>query len=332
MIYFRLNDKIKEIKDFAENGLQGLMNSGIASLNTLVKLKKGYPMFVGGAPYSGKTEVVFEIAVNMAKQYKWKTFIYCGEGGNIEHIFFELMFKYLRKPYNYCSEAEKVSAEYFIHEHFVVCDHDSDYTIDSYYALVQQAEDECKIKFDVTIFDPFNDLDEEDEVYKGHIAKFTASALKKARKSSKKHNRVDILVTHVAEVPTEKDKESGKRFQPPAGPDEWANGRAWWRRGFLMLLVYRPPTFLKDDNGRPYEENETILWVQKAKPKGTGKTGKVSIFWEWKQNIFYSFDEVGQKLYSCEVNANAIPIPKLEPARDFLEPQNSKNDIEEMPF
>lgn len=330
MSYFKLENKLTEIKDYAENGLKGLLSSGIASLDTLVKLKKGYPIFIGGAPFAGKSEVTFEVAVNMARLYGWNIFMYCGEGGNIEHIFYELIFKYLRKPYKYCTEAEKIQAEYFISTHFVICDHDSDYTIDSFYELVQKAEDEFAIKFDMTVFDPFNDLDEEDEKYNGQIAKFTSSALKKSRISSKKNNRIDVLVTHVADIPAEKDKDSGKYFQRPAFADEWANGRAWWRRAFLMILVYRPPTFLKDDNGRPYEENETILWVQKAKPKGTGKLGKVSIFWDWQQNIYYSYDDVGQKLYSCETN-QFKPLP---PNVDFTESirEKSIDEIEEMPF
>ena len=326
MSYFRLENKLQEVKHFAENGLTDLKSTGIASLDSLIKLKKGYPLFVGGAPYSGKTEVVFEFAVNCAKLHNWKTFIYCGEGGNVEHIFYELIFKFLQKPYKYATEPEKIHAEYFISTHFIICDHDNDFTIESYYNLVQQAEDELGIKFDMTVFDPFNDLDEEDEKYKGQIAKFIAGALKKCRVVSKKNNRIDILVTHIADIKPEKDKDSGKMFERMAFANEWAGGRAWWRRGFLMILVYRPEIFLKDDTGRPYESNETILWVQKSKPKGIGKTGKISIFFDWKKNIFYSFDEYNQQLYSCETN-NFKP---LQPNEDFTISQREKmEDINE---
>jgi len=327
MSYFKLEHKLKEIKEFAENGLTDLKDTGIASLNTLIKLKKGYPIFVGGAPFSGKTEFTFELLVNQSILHKWKHFIYCGEGGNVEHIFYELLFKYLRKPYKYAEESDKIKAEYFISEYFVICDHDSDYTIDSFYDLVQRAEDEFNIKFDTTLFDPFNDINEEDEKFKGAQHKFIQSALKKCRIVSKKHNRIDILVTHIADIKVEKDKDSGKNFERPAFPNEWAGGRTWWRRGFLMILVYRPPTFLKDDNGRPYEENETIIWVQKAKPKGIGKTGKVSIYFEWKQNVYYSYDETGQKLYSCETNnfkplqpSTDFTISKREQLEDYIDP------------
>ena len=328
MSYFKLEDKINEIKHFAEHGLEDLKSTGIASLDTKIKLKKGYPMFISGAPFVGKTEFTFEIALNQARLNNWKTFIYCGEGGNIEHIFYELLFKYLRKPYKFATEVEKVQAEYFVSTHFIICDHDMDYTIESYYNLVQTTEDEIGWKFDMTIFDPFNDLDEEDDKYKGQIAKFIAGALKKCRIVSKQTNRIDVLVTHVADIKPEKDKDSGKYFERAAFPNEWAGGRSWWRRGFLMILIYRPPTFLNNEHGKPYEENETIVWVQKAKPKGIGTTGKVSIFFDWKKNGYYSYDEHNQLLYSCETN-NFKP---LKPNVDFTEPKRESVDDIDDPF
>ncbi len=70
-------------------------------------LKKGYPLFVAGNPGSGKTEFIFEILINTSIMYGWKHFIYCGEGGNIEHIYNELLFKYLQKPYKFADQKDK---------------------------------------------------------------------------------------------------------------------------------------------------------------------------------------------------------------------------------
>ncbi|MEO6901589.1 MAG: hypothetical protein ABI241_00720 [Bacteroidia bacterium] len=297
--FIRLTQKINEIKKFAETGLSDLKSTGIASLEGNMAIKKGYPIFIGGAPHSGKTEFTFEILVNLSIQYGWKHFVYCGEGGNVEHIYYELLHKHIQKPYKYATESEKINSEYFINEHFIVCNHDLDFTIDEFYKAVEKTEKALNIKFDTTVFDPFNDIKDETELFGGREDKYLAYALKKVRISSKMNNRVDILVNHIADIRAIVH-ESGNRYMPPAMPNEWAGGRTWWRRGFLMLLVYRPPIFFKDLDGNPPTENETHIYVQKAKPKGVAKLGVSKIFWDWKKNRYYSYNEHKQLLYSCE--------------------------------
>lgn len=299
MSYFRLTDKISDLKSFSEVGIGTLYKTGLDALNQNLMLKKGYPLYVGGAPFSGKTEFVLEILVNTSILYKWKHFIYCGEGGNVEHIFYELCHKYLGKHYRDSLENDKIKAEYFVNEHFIICDHDKDYTLDEFYDLVIQAENEFGIKFDTTMFDPFNDVKEELEMFNGREDKFLAHALKKSRISSKKYDRIDILITHIADVKSIQDKDTGRFYMRPALPNEWAGGRTWWRRAFTMVLVYRPPSFLKDANGVEYPENETHIIIQKSKPKGVGKIGVVPIWWDWKKNRYYCKVN-GQELYSCE--------------------------------
>ena len=316
MEYFKLEHKISDLKNFSERGLVDLCKTGLSSLDEVFKLKKGYPLFVAGNPGSGKTEFIFEILINTSIMYGWKHFIYCGEGGNIEHIYNELLFKYLEKPYKYADEKEKLKAEYFISEHFIIANHDLDFTITEFYSLVLKCELELNIKFDTTTFDPFNDIKDELDKFGGREDKYLAFALKEARISSKNNNRIDILINHVADVFPKTDKDTDKSYLPPALPTQWAGGRTWWRRAFTMILIYRPPTFQKDINGVPYAENETHVIVQKSKPKGVGKVGKASIFFDWKKNRFYCYKEA-QMLYSCQNLEDFKPKP-MEENVDFL--------------
>lgn len=298
MKYFRLEQKISDLRHFSEHGLKDVCLTGLSSLDEIFKLKKGYPIFIGGAPFSGKTEFAFEIMLNCSILYGWKHFIYCGEGGNIEHIYYELIHKYANKPYKFLDEKDRLSAEYFVSEHFVIANHDIDFTVKDFYTTVSEAEIEYGIKFDTTLFDPFNDIKEDLSSFGGREDKFLADALKQVRISSKNNNRIDIIINHIADVRTVVD-DSGNRYMPPALPNEWAGGRTWWRRAFTMILVYRPPIFLKDTNGMPYAENESHIIVQKSKPKGIGKIGRASIFWDWKKNRYYCYKE-SQQLYSCQ--------------------------------
>lgn len=316
MKYFRLESKINDLRKFSEKGLEDIKSSGLSSLNSIFMLKKGYPIFIGGAPFSGKTEFAFEVQINTSILYGWKHFIYCGEGGNVEHIYHELLHKYLKKPYKFADEKEKMNAEYFISQHFLIANHDIDFSVKDFYDTVLEAENEYNIRFDTTLFDPFNDIKEDLQSFGGREDKFLADALKQVRISSKNNNRIDIIINHIADVRTVTDSD-GNRYMPPALPNEWAGGRTWWRRAFTMILVYRPPIFLKDSQGMPYAENETHIIVQKSKPKGVGKVGKSSIFWDWKKNRYYCF-EGNQQLYSCEKIEDYKNT--LQPSEDFTQP------------
>jgi hypothetical protein len=84
-----------------------------------------------------------------------------------------------------------------------------------------------------------------------------------------------------------------------------------------MVLIYRPPAFLKDSNGKNFEPNETHVICQKAKPKGIAKLGQVSVFWDWKKNRYYCY-EGNQQLYSCETMEDLKAKP-LTPSKDFTQ-------------
>ena len=331
MDYYKLEYKISELNHFAEFGLTDLKSTGIASVDKWIKLKKGYPIFIAGNPGHGKTEFCFELLINLSILYKWKHFIYSGEGGNVEHIYHELIRKYSEKNYHYMTESDKIKAEFFISTHFVIANCDKDYTINDFYDTVLKTENELGITFDTTTFDPFNDIKEELDKFGNREDKYLAYALKQCRISSKKNNRIDILINHVSDVPPQIDKETGLSFLPCALPTQWAGGRTWWRRAFTMIVIYRPYTFRKDINGKNFEKNETHVVIQKTKPKGIGENGTASIFFDGHRNRYYSYDETGQLLYSCETNENAIKQPKLQPSEDWT--QSKRESIEpDMPF
>lgn len=302
MKYYKLTDKTSEITNLRENGNPKGESCGLKTLDDLFTLKKGYPLYVAGAPYSGKTEFVLEILLNTSMLYGWKHFIYTGEAGDVENIFTELICKYVQRPlyknsFNAMTESEKTQAEMFINEHFVVANHDKEFTIAEFYNLVKEAERELFIKFDTTLFDPFNDIKDELELFNGREDKYLAHALKEVRKQSKQNNRIDILITHIADVKAVTDKE-GVRYMPPALPNEWAGGRTWWRRAFTMLLIYRPNPNCKNEHGENYEKNETHIYVQKAKPKGVGSIGMGKVYFNWKTNRYYEKTTQGELLDS----------------------------------
>jgi hypothetical protein len=318
--FYHLSDLLEPLNDFKEVGNTKGLNTGIVALNEYITLKKGFPLFIAGAPFSGKTEFCFEVLVNTSILHGWKHFVYCGEGGEPENIVSELMHKFIGKPFvkgDYSmTKEEETKATAFVMKHFIIANHDHEFTINEFYSCVDEAESQYNIKFDTVTFDPFNDIKEEIEYFGGREDKYLASVLKTCRVNAKKYNRINILVNHIADVRAITDSE-GNRFMPPALPNEWSGGRTWWRRAFTMILVYRPQKFQKNIHGVNALENETWIITQKSKPKGVGKNGTASIFYDWKKNRFYSYDNTGQQLYSCETKEQMIFKPLVE-NREFL--------------
>lgn len=286
--YFKLERITSDIRRVSEIGSTDVLKPSLDALKEICGFKRGYPVFIGGAPHHGKTEFALELMMDLSEKHGFKWFCYFGEGGTTETIYLELLHKYLQKTYSFAKESQKTQAEYFIDQHFVLANIDMDFSIEKFYAACAEAERDLGVKFDGTCFDPFNDVEEDLINFNGREDKFLAFTLKQVRISSKMNNRIDFIVNHIADVKAVVDRGSGLRYMPPALPNEWAGGRTWWRRAFLMLLVYRPPSFLTDALGNKYADNETHVYCQKAKPKGIAKLGMKSIFWDWKKNRYFS--------------------------------------------
>ena len=102
-----------------------------------------------------------------------------------------------------------------------------------------------------------------------------------------------------------KDDNTGQWYVRGALKTEWAGGQVVSRRAMTMLLVYVPPEWLCDETGQPYGKNKTIVYNQKAKPKGSGRLGHAVINWDWKKNRY--FEEVnGVRKYMLDKPTNKI--------------------------
>lgn len=300
------NEIKQDLNDLRENGYQKGYYPGFDGLYDIMSLKMGYPIYIAGAPYSGKTEFLLEILISMSERMGAKHAIFLGETGTPAEIIAELCYKYIRKPFlkkisknvnnEYAmSDQERFEAEAWVLEHFTIIEDDnsSQFDIWAFYESVKQVEDETGNRFHTTAIDPFVHFDIPDK-FGGKEHFYLKSALQFINTNSKQYNRINFVLNHIADLPYQVDKKTGNRFYPKAMPNEWAGGRMWHRFAYQMLLVYRPPSFVVDESGVPlYEENETIVENQKAKPKGSGKLGECKLYWDWRQNRYYEKDDLG---------------------------------------
>lgn len=320
----RILDYKDEVMNHYESGITRGNNTGFKSLDELLSFKLGYQTFFLGFAGAGKTEIQLEMLFNLSEQYGWKHGLLSGEIGNTEDVIGELISKRLRKPFFKSSayaatEKEVYGAMAWLDNHFYPMNsEEDDYSIKSFYAYWRQIERDLNIKLQTTSIDPFNDLEEDLANHANREDKYLAWALKHTRKEAKLNNWHNIIVTHAKDMPPIILKDlTGQDVYCSAVPtlNSFAGGAVWGRRAFNVVAVWRPEhnnvngtvsLTVNPSTSMPFEENEAVLKVLKAKPKGTAKKGATSIFFDWKKNRYYEL--IGDRPSFAFEHEKQIPV------------------------
>mgnify|MGYP003112894370 CR=1 FL=1 len=289
--WHKANEKIKELNNLREQGYLKGYSIGWKFDSLPITIKSGCTTYVAGAPHDGKTEFWFEILINLSVEHGLRHAIYTPETGEVVDIISELCFKYIGKPYiktesNSMSEAERVAAEMFIDEFFYIIDPlDDNMTANDFYSMVDNIELQEGKRIHTTLIDPFNELSHDFSKDEGRQDLYIERILGDVRKNARKTNRHNCVITHVRnQAPNISD---GVTWFPMATAREIAGGQAWFRKGLLMIIVWRPPYGLNDEFGTPYEKNEVKIRVVKSKPKGVSINGTYTMFYDLTKNAYY---------------------------------------------
>ncbi len=289
-------------------------------------IKEGCTTYIGAAPASGKTELWFEFLINLSCVYGWNHVVFSPETGSAAEIYAELCYKYIGKPYtlgdNAMTQGEQIRAEMFIDRHFIVVDPiDEDLTLQGYYDLVDEIERTQEMKIHTTTIDPWNELTEEYiQSDLGREDKYLSRILGIARKNARKTNRHNCIINHVRDqTPITKELFSGEQvtYFPPPSARDFAGGQVWFRKGLCVLIPWRPPYGLKDNDGSICEANEVHLKVAKSKPKGVSKNGTYKMFLDVERYQYYMLDWKGNRVY-----ANREPIKPTQTKLNYVKPDD----------
>jgi hypothetical protein len=270
-------------------------------------IKEGCTTYIGSAPASGKTELWFEILINLSCLHDWNHVIFSPETGSSAEIFAELCYKYVGKPYvqgqNSMSNSEQIVAEMFINEHFIVIDPiDEDLTITKFYDLVDEIEKKEGIKIHTTTIDPWNELTEEflpSDL--GREDKYLSRILGTVRKNARRTGRHNCVINHVRDQPMVSSKTiagTDISYFPMPSARDFAGGQVWFRKGLSVLIPWRPPYGLLDGDGNGAEKNEVHLKVAKSKPKGVSKNGVYKLYLDLDKYQYYMLDYKGNRIYA----------------------------------
>jgi len=305
-----------ELDHLRAAGIQRGEDTGFKSLDTLYSLKQGsYTIFLG-APGHGKSELVFELLLNQSVKYGKRHLVYSPETGSPAEIVAELIHKYTRKPFfessSWCStETEYFNAKNWILHHFQVVDSDEKaYSIQELFEMVHKFEkDNPGEKLQCVMADPYNELKNDMGSQRQDL--YIEDMMGDVRRFCKKHMKHVCLTIHPGHQV--KVEESGIRYYPMPTAREAAGGQALLRKAMTWINVWRPPYGLMDADGYPYKDNQVLITIEKAKPKGVSTKGSCNLFLNWQANRHY--EEInGLPFYAFDHEKG---VSKLQPSEEF---------------
>lgn len=321
------------VKHYKTGQLRG-NEIGFKCLKDLITFKPKYTTYILGFPRAGKTEFHLEVLFNLTEKYQWKHALMSPEIGGVEDVIGELVSKYLKcqffkSSYGSPSEVQLHQALNHLSQYFFVLDNDEkDYSIENFYEDCLKIETDNKIKLNTTSIDPWNDLDEDLVSHGGREDKYLAWSLRKVRATAKKHNWHNFIVTHAKEMPVFELKSTfGKKVICTAVPtlQAFAGGQVWSRRAFNVIGMWKPENgAINPVTSLPYLDNEAMVKILKAKPKGVGKLGFAHLFFDWKTNRYYEL--INDKPCYAYEHENIVEEVKPEVVAAKHEPVNSATD------
>lgn len=311
-IHFTIDDVIDKMDYLYEHGYDTGYYLGWKGVDELYSVHLGSTTYIYSAPHSGKTQFWMEGLVNLSVFYGMHHAIFTPETGDAAAAFIELAQIYCKKDFIGAYKmppAEKEIAYAFIREHFIILDGDSfdkDLSVEDVCDYVTLLERDYNQKIHTLTIDPFNELKHD---YGEARDLYLENMLKYIRRSAKNNDRHICVITHVRDQFPVHVKDKGYTYFPIPTARDVAGGQTWYRKGMMMIAIWRPIVMTKHDSieiveveNRVMKSNQTIVQIQKAKPKGRGFIGEVNLYYHWQEHSFV--DENGQHASKKESRGN----------------------------
>jgi hypothetical protein len=286
-------DRFRAELDKIRNEAQSAgMLTGFQTLDFIYQFKQGYPLIIYGLPYSGKTYLTFQLLINLSRTYGKKHFIFSPETGTGAEVLETLLCIYTGKDVKLMRDKENTNkfamthsefetAYNFIREYFYISDtpdFPKHLTIDEYYKHLHKVQNESEMTFDTCVIDPWAEI----HMDSSKIFMEVSDAIGIMREHDKAHNMTTIVLNHTNEIKPIHDKTLQETYEPIPRPSQMYGGQMWFRRGYTILLVFRPNPIIFN-----CPDNVTWVFVQKSKPRGYGQRGKAVLMWNNAANQFY---------------------------------------------
>ena len=313
----KFNNIEKELIEMRENGNPRGQDTGFKTLDNIYSLKQGSTTFILAAPHHGKSELSFEIIFNQAVKYGKKTMVYSPETGSVEDIYAEFIHKYTGKPFyksmnGSVNDKDFYKALNYIDEMFSIVDSDlKSYSFDDLSKMVTFE--------DILLCDPYNEMRHDMSAYGNRQDLYIEDLCGDIRRWCKKNKKHMIQTLHPSwQAKVEGKDINGKKimYYPMPSAREAAGGQALFRKAMTWINMWRPPINFPNEYGMPYLQNEVLIQVEKAKPKGVANRGLTSLYFDWKVNRYYEENQ-GKDSYAFEHEMLAQKNESIKPNFNF---------------
>lgn len=261
--------------------------TGFKQLDEHFTVKQGSFTFILGAPHSGKSELSFEIGINQQRKYKKRVLVSSSETGSVADIYAELVHKiwarsiYDDHPMPISHEELKKAVAYIDTWYSIIDTEDQSY---SFQEIFQMRTDEG-----IIIADPYNEHKHDMTLYGARQDLYIEDLMGEVRRANKKMDTHMLISLHPAAQQLKEEKVNGQsiRYYPMPLAREASGGQSLFRKAMTWINMWRPPVGLKGYHGRPYENNEAVYMVEKAKPKGVANKGMGSLYYDYFRSRYY---------------------------------------------
>ncbi len=235
--------------DLYENGQAKGASTGIASLDNLIQIPTGMLTVVTGFPSSGKSDLVDQICMNLAKSHNWKT-VYCSFEKPPELHMAQLAQKLIGKPFfdgptSKMTTEERDYASNWLNEHFLFMDYRRDGPSEISKILEIASSAVMRMGCRVLVIDPYNYLDVGSNMRETDAI---SQMLTQVQLWAKEHDAHVFFIAHPTKISPDRRSE---RKVIVTGHDI-AGSAAWFAKADIGLSAWRHP--------RDEEPPEAHVW------------------------------------------------------------------------
>jgi twinkle protein len=286
-------------------GLQPGVSTGMPSLDQFYTVKTGQWTVITGIPGHGKSNILDQILVNLARDQGWVFGIFSPENQPIERHYANLMEKRLRKPFSEgptarITASEKDSLKPWLNRHFKVLlpdDEAGNWSLEGVLALAKVLVYRHGIRG--LVIDPWNELDHSRDNQTTET-EYISRALTKIRRFARLHDVHVWVVAH----PTKLEPQADGKYPVPT-PYMISGGAHWRNKADNAISVFR--------NVGDVDDDITDVHVQKVRFKEVGRVGVASVRCERVHGAYV--DDIDQGLRARAL-AQKKPLPSSEVRRN----------------
>jgi twinkle protein len=267
---YKLADYYKALEHIGEKGYPRGPHPGWQAVEELYRPFPGYMTTITGIPGHGKSEWLDALLVNLAWQYGLKFVFFSPENFPVAFHAIKLIEKAGGNRYPTLSKETRKNMAEWVDEHFTfLYPSEENSTLPDIIRLAEQVKE--TFGMDGFIIDPWNEIDHRRPEGLSET-EYISQSLTKVRRFSRDKKVHTWIVAHPTKMP--KDKDTGK-YAPPTPYD--ISGSAHWRnKADFCITVHR----------HSQDKNEIDLIVNKVKFKHFGKTGNVSLDYDYISGRF----------------------------------------------